>query len=183
MRETGAEQPLARSVLALLEEATCTIAERPPLTHLASQWLESIWTPLTQHRLFRSAIFAVLALAAAISGAEAGWLLRNGVHALSFSQRVFALTTVAADLVLLVGATRLSRSLLSALHWYDHAVLIEIVVAQIFLYASEQLEASLNLVALLAVWGLIRWAIQFESAKDARAALAPPPTAAARSPA
>jgi hypothetical protein len=183
IRGTGAEEPLARSVLTLLEETTCTIADRPPLTHLASQRLESIWTPLTQHRLFRSTIFAVLALAAAISGAEAGWLLRDGVHALSFSQRAFALTTVVADLVLLVGATRLSRSLLSALHWYDHAVLIEIVVAQIFLYASEQLEASLNLVALLAVWGLIRWAIQFESGKDARAALAPPPTAAARSPA
>jgi len=30
------------------------------------------------------------------------------------------------------------RSLLSALHWSDHAVLIEITVAQVFLYTSEQ---------------------------------------------
>ena len=33
---------------------------------------------------------------------------------------------------LLVGALRLSTSLLSALHWYEHAVLLEITVSQVF---------------------------------------------------
>lgn len=65
--------------------------------------------------------------------------------------------------MLVVGAIRLRRSLLGALHWYDHAVLLEITVGQVFLYSSEQLAATLDLVGLLVVWGLIRWGITFES--------------------
>jgi hypothetical protein len=44
-------------------------------------------------------------------------------------------------------------------------VLLEITVGQVFLYTSEQLAATLNLVALLILWSLIRWTIQFETAK------------------
>ena len=110
---------------------------------------------------------SLLIVAGAISAAEAAWLLRDGLGHLSFSQRAFTLTTVVADLALLIGATRLSSSLLSALHWYDHAVLLEITVAQIFLYTSEQLAATLNLIALLSIWALIRWAIHFETAQQA----------------
>jgi hypothetical protein len=67
-----------------------------------------------------------------------------------------------------IGAVLLSRSVLAALHWYDHAVLLEITVAQVFLYTSEQLIATLDLAALLIVWVPLRWAIEFESVKDAR---------------
>ena len=84
--------------------------------------------------------------------------------AVSFSQKAFTLTTLAADVLLALGTLELRRSLLRALHWYDHAVLLSITVGQVFLYASEQLAASLNLVALLLLWTLIRWGIHFESA-------------------
>ena len=98
--------------------------------------------------------------------ASSAWLLRNGVGALTFSQRAFALTTVVTDVLLVVGALRLSQlGARRALHWYDHAVLLEIIVGQVFLYSSEQLAATLNLAALLVVWGLLRWGIHFESAR------------------
>jgi hypothetical protein len=166
MAGTGADTPLAQSVRELLVRSASEPELHPPLTHRLSKWLELRWVPLTEHRLFRQGVFALLCAAAAISAAEAGWLLRDGLGHLSFSQRAFTLTTVVADLALLIGAIRLSRSLLFALHWYDHAVLLEIAVGQIFLYTSEQLAATLNLVALLVVWSLIRWAIQFETAKQ-----------------
>jgi hypothetical protein len=165
MDSTGADSPLAQSVRELLVRTASEPELHPPLTHRLSKSLERLWIPLTEHRLFRQGVFALLGVAAAISAAEAGWLLRDGLGHLSFSQRAFTLTTVVADLALLIGATRLSRSLLSALHWYDHAVLLEITVGQIFLYTSEQLAATLNLVALLIVWSLIRWTIQFETAR------------------
>ena len=178
MTQTGAESPLAREVRGLLER----LGGAPEAHRSASQRLsarvEVLWRALTAHRLFRRGLFALLVLAGAISAGEAGWLARHGLGHLSFSQRAFTLTTVAADVLLLVGATRLSRSLLSALRWYDHAVLLEITVAQVFLYSSEQLAATLNLVALLAVWSLLRWAIEFESAAEARLSLAPPPAPA-----
>ncbi len=162
---TGANTPLAQSVRELLARTASEADLHPPLTRRLSTSLEQIWVALTEHRLFRSAVFAVLAVAAAISAAEAGWLLRHGVGHLSFSQRAFTLTTIVADLALLIGAIRLRKSLLSALHWYDHAVLLEITVGQIFLYTSEQLAATLNLVALLILWSLLHWTIQFETAR------------------
>ena len=163
---TAADTPLAQSVRELLVRTASEPELHPPLTRRLSSSLEQVWISLTEHRLFRFFVFALLAVAAAISAAEAGWLLRDGIGHLSFSQRAFTLTTIVADLALLIGAIRLSRSLLSALHWYDHAVLLEITVGQIFLYTSEQLAATLNLVALLILWGLLRWTIQFETARQ-----------------
>jgi hypothetical protein len=165
MRSVGADSRLAQEVGRLLEATAAEPQLHPPLTQQLSHRLAKGWVALTQHRRFRQGVFAVLAAAGAISAGEVGWLLRDGVGQLSFSQRAFALTTIVADALLLVGALRLSRSLLSALHWYDHAVLLEITVAQVFLYDSEQLAATANLVALLFVWGLIRWAIHYESAR------------------
>jgi hypothetical protein len=163
-----ADDALAQRVRALLEDVAC-VPDSEALVHRLSHRLASIWVPVTEHRLFRRAVFALLVLGAAISAAETGWLLRHGVADLSFSQRAFAVTTLAADVLLVIGALRLSSSLLSALHWYDHAVLLDITVAQVFLYGSEQLTATLNLVALLVVWAALRWAIHFEHSRaDAR---------------
>jgi len=166
MHNTGADSPLAQSVRELLEKTAGEPDPHPPLAQRLSSSLARLWIPLTEHRLFRQGVFALLGIAAAISAVEAGWLLRDGLSHLSFSQRAFTLTTIVADLALLIGAVRLSRSLLSALHWYDHAVLLEITVGQIFLYTSEQLAATLNLVALLILWSLIRWTIQVETARQ-----------------
>ena len=163
MKSAGASGPIARGVEELLAQCATTPDEEL-LAQRLSRRLGAVWTRLTAHRLFRLGIDVVLVAAAAISAGEAGWLLRHGLHELSFSQRAFAATTIAADAILLVGALRLRRSLLSALHWYDHAVLLEITVAQVFLYGSEQLAATLNLAALIVIWALLRWAIHFETA-------------------
>jgi hypothetical protein len=168
---TGAEGPLAQSVR---EQLTRSAAEEEhrSLAQRLSRRLAPIWDSLTEHELFRQGIVAVLVVAGAISAGEVGWLLRDGLTHLSFSQRAFALTTIVADGALIVGAVELRRSLLSALHWYEHAVLIEITVGQVFLYTSEQLAATLNLVALLLLWWLIRWGIHRETGKHAQHALA-----------
>jgi hypothetical protein len=173
MREAGATEPLAVSVRELLEQCTVEAQGSGTLTQRLSTRLAAVWTALTRHRLFRRGVFAVLIVAAAVSAAEVGWLLRDGLGHLSFSQKAFALTTLVADGALLVGALQLPRSLLSALHWYDHAVLLEITVAQVFLYTSEQLAATLNLVGLLILWSLIRWGIHLETAEKARRSVLP----------
>jgi hypothetical protein len=172
MSEAGANGPLAQSVRELLERSAVEKQESQTFTRRLSSRLATIWNSLTRHRLFRRGVFAVLILAGALSAAEVAWLLRHGLAHLAFSQKAFMLTTLVADAALLVGALRLRHSLLSALHWYDHAVLIEITVAQVFLYTSEQLAATLNLAALLILWSLIRWGIHFETAQRAKDFLA-----------
>ncbi len=170
---TGAGSPLDRGVRSLLD-AIPAEPERETLAGRLSAALARLWGSLTSHRLFRAGLFATLLAAAAISAAETAWLLRHGIAQLSFAQAMFAGTTVVADLLLVAGAFALSRSLLSALHWYDHAVLLEITVGQVFLFGSEQLEATLNLLALLVVFALLRWAIRYESANPSSVASSRP---------
>jgi hypothetical protein len=182
LEASGAEGVIAEHVKELLEAAAEVQAQRSTLRHRLTTAARGAWLAFSRHRLFRSAVFAVLALAAAISAAEAAWLLRAGVSHLSFSQKAFTLTTLAADVLLALGAARLPRSRLAALRWYDHAVLLEITVAQVFLYTSEQLVATLNLVALLVLWVALRWAIEFETGaarRDAAPTLQQPGAAAA----
>ena len=175
---TGAGSPLATGVHDLLHAARTTHDE-PGLAERLAAWGRRTWARLVAHPRFRALIFALLFAGVAVSIGETGWLLRHGIGNLSFSGRAYALTTLAADAMLVVGALVLERSLLSALHWYDHAVLLQIVVGQVFLYSSEQLAATLNLAALLALWFLIRWGIHFESAGTRRR----PPARAAGAPA
>lgn len=170
---TGADGPVAVEVRRMLETASETHAARATVAHRLFAIGRATWAAVSGHRLFRRAVFGALALAALISATEVAWLLRHGLGHLSFSEQGFTLTTLLSDLILLGGALRLSRSLLSALRWYDHAVLLDITVAQVFLYSSEQLVATLNLAALLVVWVALRWAIELESAASLRAA--PPP--------
>lgn len=168
MASTGADSAIAIHVREVLQGAADTQATQTTFRHRLTTRAREGWTALSSHRCFRLVVFAALAVGAAISAAEAGWLLRNGLGQLSFSQKAFTLTTVAADALLVTGAILLSRSVLIALHWYEHAVLLEITVAQVFLYTSEQLVATLNLAVLLLVWVALRWAIEFESANEAR---------------
>jgi hypothetical protein len=169
---TGDETPLAQGVRELLERCTTESDGGPsPIRRLQGR-LGATWDALVRHAFFRRCLFAALIVAAAISAVELGWLLRHGFAGVSFSQHAFGLTTVAADGLLAIGAVRLRTSLLEALHWYEHAVLLEITVGQVFLYTSEQLAATLNLAALLIVWSLLRWGIHFETAGAAHRLLA-----------
>jgi hypothetical protein len=166
LRQTGAGG-LAREVQKLLEGSTADATDVQPVGRRVSRRVGELWVRLTAHRLFRLGVFAVILAAALISLLETAWLLRHGVSHLSFSQRAFGLTTITADALLAVGLVALSQSVLAALHWYDRAVVLEITVGQVFLYGSEQLAASLDLIGLLALWALIRWAIEFENGRAA----------------
>jgi hypothetical protein len=163
--QTGASGPLATGVRSLLEGAHAKPDDTPGLVARVTARARTAWADLTAHPLFRQLIFVLLIGGALISAGELAWLLRNGFGPLTFSQAAFAVTTIVTDVLLLVGALRLRSSVLVALHWYEHAVLLEIVIGQVFLYSSEQLAATLNLAALLVVWGLLHWGIHFESAR------------------
>ena len=157
------DTPLAREVSGLLERSAAE-PERETVGRRVRVGLRRAWHDATEHPRFRQLVLALLAVAALVSAVEVGLFLRHGIHPLAGGERAFLVVTIVADAMLIVGALELRSSLLRALHWYDHAILIEITVGQVFLYASQQLAASLNLLALLVLWALVRGAIHFESA-------------------
>jgi hypothetical protein len=165
LKQTGASGPLADGVRDLLEQAHAKPNDAPGIIARFTARARDAWAALTAHPRFRQLIFALLIGGGLISAGELAWLLRNGVGSLTFSQQAFAITTLVVDVMLLIGALWLQKSVLTALHWYEHGVLLEIVVGQVFLYSSEQLAATLNLAALLIFWGLLHWGIHFETAR------------------
>ena len=168
LERPGARSSLAEDVRRLLEQ-TRADAGPPTRGERAVTALADGWRRLSSHSRFHLFVFAFLIAGAAISGAELGWLLRHGTYGLSFSQKMFTAVTAVVDAMLLVGAIELRRSTLAALRWYEHAVLLALLVGQVFLYTSEQLAATLNLFALLVVWAGLHWAIRFEHAEAVRA--------------
>jgi hypothetical protein len=163
LAETGASGSLADGIRDLLARAAVTRPAPNLLGRLTNRGRD-LWSRLTSHRVFRRLVFGLLAAAVVISSVELGWLLQHGLGRLAFSQKAFAASTIAADGLVAIGAIRMRSSLLASLHWYEHAVLLEITVGQVFLYSSEQLAASLNLAALLLLWVIVRWGIAFEAA-------------------
>lgn len=157
------DTPMARDVLALLERSAAE-PERETAGRRVRVVLRHAWHTASEHPRFRQLVLAIIAVSALVSAGEIAYFLRRGIHPLPGGERAFLVVTIVADAMALVGALELRRSLLRALHWYDHAILIEITIGQVFLYASQQLAASLNLLALLVLWALVRGAIHFESA-------------------
>lgn len=69
--------------------------------------------------------------------------------------------TVAAVLIV-IGITQLRRNRLGAYRWFDRALLIRILVVQVFLFQAEQFAATLGLFVDLFVWAMLRSAIAIE---------------------
>lgn len=169
LRSTGDDSPLATAVSKLLTEVAAKPDTPPGLTERAIRAARGYWQRLTAHKRFRQIVFAIVAAAAVVSAGEVGLLLRHGVGGLSFSRSAYVVCTAAADVLIVIGALRLRSSIVSALTWFEHAVLLEILVGQIFLFSTEQLAATLDLLGLLVLWTLIRWGIQFERQSAPRA--------------
>jgi uncharacterized membrane protein YdcZ (DUF606 family) len=163
LQSTGASGPLVDGITPLLDRAPAQDDELRPAERVERR-LHAAWRRLSGFRYFEEIVYAVLLVAAAVSLAEIGWLLRDGFGHLGFSEKAFAITTIVADAMVLVGALELRRSRYRALRWFEHAVLLQITVGQVFLYTTEQLAATADLFALLVLWVLLRYGIRFESA-------------------
>lgn len=87
-------------------------------------------------------------------------LVGAGIHKPSGKIAVAAASV--AGLLILVGILRLHRSRLSAYRWFDRALLLRILVVQVFLFQEQQFAATLGLAIDLFVWVMLRSAIAIE---------------------
>src|SRR5262249_14305688 len=75
-------------------------------------------------------------------------------------------STLAAGVLILIGAFMLPRSRLSALQWVERGLLVEILVTQVFVFQQHQLGGLFGLVWTIVVWLLVRSAIRAERERD-----------------
>ncbi|MBM3658731.1 MAG: hypothetical protein FJW95_04420 [Actinobacteria bacterium] len=67
-----------------------------------------------------------------------------------------------AAVLIVIGITQLRRNRLAAFRWFDRALLIRILVVQVFLFQEQQSAATLGLFVDLFVWAMLRSAIVIE---------------------
>ena len=101
------------------------------------------------------------ALAAATLGELLGFqLIGPGIHRPSGKIAVAAASV--AGLMIIVGILLLRRDRLAAYRWFDRALLLRILVVQVFLFQEQQFAATLGLAVDLYVWVMLRSAMAIE---------------------
>ena len=121
------------------------------------------WTRTRSFVPFVTGLFAVIALAVLASVLQVG-IDDRFRHVWSFVGTTAAATTT---VMILIGGVLLPRNRLAAFRWFDRAVLVWILVVQIFLFDRQQFGATLGLLAALAVWALLRSAMTIEEQRVA----------------
>jgi hypothetical protein len=75
---------------------------------------------------------------------------------------VATIAATIAGILVLIGIVRLRKHRLAALRWFDRALLIWILVVQVFMFRQEQFAAVLGLAVDLFIWAMVRSAIGIE---------------------
>lgn len=124
------------------------------------------YTAWTHRRSFTIAIdvfFVVLALSTLgeFLGIE---LIGPGIR--KPSGRIAVAAASIAALMILIGILRLRHNRLAAYRWFDRALLVRILVVQVFLFQEEQFAATLGLFVDLFVWAMLRSAIAIEEQRQ-----------------
>jgi hypothetical protein len=78
------------------------------------------------------------------------------------SERIATVAASVAGILVVIGIVRLRKSRLAALRWFDRALLVWILVVQVYMFRQEQFTAVLGLAVDLVIWAMVRSAIAIE---------------------
>lgn len=154
--------PLTREVHALLAATPAAPPLSPPRIQRGLGSLQrryEAWTERPSFVPLVSVIFGLITLAVVASVASDAFT-RQGP---SFSTWVGAGAAAVYTVCVVVGGVCLPRNRARAFRWFNRAVLVWILVIQVFRFDRQQFGAVLGLLVALAVWGLLRSAMAIEA--------------------
>jgi hypothetical protein len=156
------EGDFASNVRALLSDAPSS-PPRPP-----SRWrrfqvrARARYVAWSHRRSFTIVIEVFFFMLAASTLGSAIGVSVDGPGITKPSERVATYAAVVAGVFVFIGIARLRRHRLAALHWFDRALLIWILVVQVYMFKQMQLAAVLGLAVDLFIWAMVRSAIAIE---------------------
>jgi hypothetical protein len=169
LRRFDAAEPegdFADSIRALLSNAPAS-PPRPPSRWQRFQVRARAWYVAWSHRRsFTITIEAFFVLLAASTLGGAIGVSVDGPGITKPSERVATFAAGAAGVLVVIGIVRLRRNRLAALHWFDRALLIWILVVQVYMFKQMQLAAVLGLAVDLFIWAMVRSAIAIEERRQ-----------------
>ena len=82
------------------------------------------------------------------------------------SERVATYASIVAGVLVVIGIVKMRRSRLDALRWFDRALLIWILVVQVYVFRQMQFAGVLGLAVDLVIWTMVRSAIAVEEQRQ-----------------
>jgi hypothetical protein len=174
----GPRSEFAARVHELLGNAPASPA-RPPGWWRRFQSRARAWYVAWSHRRSFDIVIEVFffLLAASTLGSAVGVSI-DGAGITQPSEKVATVAATIAGIFVVIGIVRLRRNRLAALHWFDRALLIWILVVQIYEFRQQQFAAVIGLAVDLFIWAMVRSAIAIEEQRLVSGADEPVPTEA-----
>jgi hypothetical protein len=162
LEQTAADDPLARQVHTLLADETGLPTPRPNRFERAGRGVRDWYLRLTARRWFTLAVTSWFVVVGSLQlvAAVALSVDRRGIH--GFEEWATVISSGVSGAFFVVGVVRLRRHRLSAYHWFERGILVQIFVTQVFEFAQEQLAGVLGLVFNLLLWISLRSMIRAE---------------------
>jgi len=176
--EVGPTGDFAAQVHQLLGNAPASPA-RPPGWWRRFQVRARAWYVAWSHRRSFEIVIEVFffMLAASTLGGAIGVSV-DGAGITKPSEKVATIAATIAGIFVVIGIVRLRRNRLAALRWFDRALLIWILVVQVYEFRQQQFAAVLGLAVDLFIWAMVRSAITIEEQRLHSGADAAAPTEA-----
>ena len=163
---TGATEPLALDVRSLLDDIDALPTPTPGWFARTGAAVRVRYLRFTRSRWFEWIVNALLLSYAVVKIVFALAVVYDDNSIEGFVEWATVASTLAAGVLILIGAFMLPRSRLSALQWFERGLLVEILVTQVFVFQQHQLGGLLGLVWTIVVWLLVRSAIRAERERD-----------------
>jgi hypothetical protein len=162
----GPGTTFATGVRDLLADAPATPPRPPSAFRRLRLRIEARYVAWSHRRSFIVVIevFFFL-LAVSTLGAVVGLTL-DGPGITRPSERVAVIAGSVAGVLVLIGLIRLRRSRLDAFRWFDRALLVWILVVQVYMFQQEQFAAVVGLTVDLVIWAMLRSAIAVEERQE-----------------
>jgi len=159
---TGADDPLARQVRVLLNDA----AGLPtPTPNRFARWGRDVrdwYLGLTTRRWFTRAVIWWFVVVGSLQLVVAVALAADHHGIRGLEEWATVISSGVSGALIVVGVVRLRDQRLSAYRWFERGVLVQIFVTQVFEFAQEQITGVFGLAFNILLWIAIRSMIRAE---------------------
>lgn len=169
---TGASGDFVTRVRSLLDDVPALPPRQPAWPARIALVVRARYLRITDHPKFPTAADVMFLVFAAVIVVDVILLAIDGPGIVTFAERVTLGSSIAAAVLIVIGAFLLHGNRLHAYRWFDRGLLVQLYVVQIFVFAEEQLAGTIGLVITLTVWIVLRSAMK---AERERAAMTPEP--------
>jgi hypothetical protein len=165
--QTGADNAIAQQVRSLLADEWGLPDPRPNRFERAGLAIRAWYLRLAGRGWFRAAITAWFVVIGSGQLLVAVFLAADHGAIRGFEEWATVVSSGVSGGLIIVGVVQLRRHRLSAYHWFERGILVQVFVTQVFQFAQEQLAGVFGLALNLLIWISLRVMIRAELERDA----------------